>query len=408
MSNSDGNIKNEFVSNSQPNHNPELDQLSCKLDPWSVIGKVDYNSIVDKFGVQIIDIELLEKFKRVTGKEPHLWLKRGIFFAHRSLNEFLDAYEQHKPIYLYTGRGPTSDSLHLGHILPLLFTKYLQDVFDCITVIQIADDEKFYFKDIPFDLVQQYGINNIKDIISLGFNPKKTYIYFNRDHRTQNPNYEFFASNIKKKIPIKTLQKIFGLDENCNLGQYDWTVYQTVPAFCEAFEGYLTKGSYYLIPYAIDQDPYFRMARDIASNMNPIKPSSIICKFLASLSSTDGKMSSSVNNSNTIFLSDNLQIIKNKINKHAFSGGGGNGSLEDHKKYGGNPDLDVCYQYLTYLLESDDELLALKEGFINGTVLCGDLKKLTIQKIFELLQPIQKLRSELTNELINEFSLFIQ
>lgn len=31
---------------------------------------------------------------------------------------------------MYTGRGPSSDALHLGHTIPFSFTKWLQDVFD--------------------------------------------------------------------------------------------------------------------------------------------------------------------------------------------------------------------------------------------------------------------------------------
>lgn len=34
----------------------------------------------------------------------HPFLRRGIFFAHRELEEILDAHEKGKPFYLYTGR----------------------------------------------------------------------------------------------------------------------------------------------------------------------------------------------------------------------------------------------------------------------------------------------------------------
>ncbi len=47
-------------------------------------------------------------------------------FARRSLNEILDAVEKGQPFYLYTGRGPSSDAMHLGHLIPFVFTKYLQ------------------------------------------------------------------------------------------------------------------------------------------------------------------------------------------------------------------------------------------------------------------------------------------
>jgi tryptophanyl-tRNA synthetase len=73
-------------------------------------------------------------------------LRRGIFFSHRDLNQILDLYEQGKKFYLYTGRGPSSEALHLGHLIPFQFTKWLQDTFDCPLVIQLTDDEKFLFK----------------------------------------------------------------------------------------------------------------------------------------------------------------------------------------------------------------------------------------------------------------------
>lgn len=41
----------------------------------------------------------------------------------RDFGKILDNYEKGKPFYLYTGRGPSSDSMHLGHLVPFMFTK---------------------------------------------------------------------------------------------------------------------------------------------------------------------------------------------------------------------------------------------------------------------------------------------
>ena len=41
----------------------------------------------------------------------------------RDFNTILDRYEKGKPFFLYTGRGPSSDSMHLGHMIPFVFTK---------------------------------------------------------------------------------------------------------------------------------------------------------------------------------------------------------------------------------------------------------------------------------------------
>ena len=58
----------------------------------------------------------------------------------------MDAYENRKPFYLYTGRGPSADALHMGHCVPFIFTQWLQRVFDVPLVIQITDDEKYIYK----------------------------------------------------------------------------------------------------------------------------------------------------------------------------------------------------------------------------------------------------------------------
>lgn len=44
-------------------------------------------------------------------------------FSFRDMNQILDAYEKKKPFYLYTGRGPSSEAMHVGHLIPFIFTK---------------------------------------------------------------------------------------------------------------------------------------------------------------------------------------------------------------------------------------------------------------------------------------------
>jgi len=118
------------------------------VDPWTVEseGAIDYDYLIQQFGCQKIDPALLERMERLTGKPVHRFLRRGIFFSHRDLNHLLDLYEAKKKFYLYTGRGPSSEALHLGHLIPFQFTKWLQETFDCPLVIQLTDDEKFLFK----------------------------------------------------------------------------------------------------------------------------------------------------------------------------------------------------------------------------------------------------------------------
>jgi tryptophanyl-tRNA synthetase len=96
---------------------------------------VDYDKLIVKFGCDKVTPELVERLEKVTGQRAHRFIRRGIFFCHRDLDVCLAAYEKKKPFYLYTGRGPSNESLHMGHCIPFIFTKYLQDAFDVPLVI---------------------------------------------------------------------------------------------------------------------------------------------------------------------------------------------------------------------------------------------------------------------------------
>jgi tryptophanyl-tRNA synthetase len=104
------------------------------------------------------------------------------------------------------------------------------------------------------------------------------------------------------------------------------------------------------------QDPYFRLTRDAAVKLKYPKPALIHSKFFPALQGPQTKMSASDPNS-SIYLSDTPQQIKNKIKRYAFSGG--QETMEEHRRLGGNPDVDVAYQYLGFLLEDDEKYAKL-------------------------------------------------
>ena len=118
------------------------DKLISKYDFKVRAKNINLLSCVAQFGSVRIDEDLLGRIETVTKQPPHRFLRRGIFFSHRydskanlklkiilswasfsDLGEILDAYENTKPFFLYTGRGPSSESMHLGHLIPFLFTK---------------------------------------------------------------------------------------------------------------------------------------------------------------------------------------------------------------------------------------------------------------------------------------------
>lgn len=108
-----------------------------------------------------------------------------------------------------------------------------------------------------------------------------------------------------------------------------------------------------LIPCGIDQDPYFRLTRDVAPRLKHPKCALLHSKFFPALQGIEAKMSASDPNSG-IYLTDSDAVIAKKIKTHAFSGGGA--TKEDHEKFGGRTEVDVSYHYLTFFLDDDAEL----------------------------------------------------
>lgn len=365
-----------------------------KVTPWEVEGKIDYKKLIEDFGLNVIDEKLLERIKKHTGGELHPFLRRGVFFAHRDLENLLDAYEKGEKFYVYTGRGP-SGKMHLGHILPFEFVKWLQDKFGCEVWIQISDDEKFLFKKKSLQQIKKQAEDDIINIAAAGFDPKKTFIV--DDFKHISAMYEL-GCELAKKITFSTIKATFGFGNDTNIGAIFYPALQMVLG---ALPSHLYgKNIYCLIPYGVDQDPYFRLQRDINEKLGFYKPVCLAGMFLPGLGGLDGKMSSS-DPASCIYLDDSPEEVARKIRKYAFSGG--QPTIEEHRAKGGNPDIDVSFLYLKLFFEPDDEKLQqIYDDYKSGKMLTSELKEYTIKKINEYLEEFRKKR-ELIRPRVNEF-----
>jgi tryptophanyl-tRNA synthetase len=397
---------------------PQEDEMV--VNAFEVKGKIDYNKLVDNFGSKLIDAELLERIERLTvgrGTVPflHRFLRRDIFFSHRDMVKICECLEQNKPFYLYTGRGPSSGAMHLGHLVPFMFTQWLQQAFQCPLVIQMTDDEKFLFKGVyddetgdNLDYFAHLTMENAKDIIACGFIPEKTFLFSDLQYvGTMYPT----IVRIWKAVTTNTVNGIFGFDGSANIGKIAFPAIQAAPSFPSAFPRVLGSGKESanmacLIPCAIDQDPYFRMTRDIAHKLVPKdhplggKPALIHSKFFPPLQGAEGKMSSSDENS-AIFLTDTAEMIEKKIKEYAFSGGQETKKLQ--QEYGANLDVDVSYQWLRFFLENDDELAQIGKDYSTGSGefwSTAKVKGRLIEVLKEIVGDHQAKRQTVTDEVV--------
>jgi tryptophanyl-tRNA synthetase len=254
--------------------------------------------------------------------------------------------------------------VHLGHLMPWFLTKHLQDKFDSSLLFQITDDEKFLFGNKTMEEINNNVYENILDIIAIGFNKSKTKIIVNSRHIK-----DLYSTSLEiaKRITFSTAKSIFGFTNSTNIGMIGFPPLQGVPCFLPSIiEG---KPTPVLIPAAIDQDPYWRLTRDIAEKIGFYKPAQIHSKFLPSLQ-TVGKMSSS-DPETAIFTTDDMDIIEKKIS-NTFTGGQPTISLQ--KKLGGNPAICSVFSYLKYIFDTSAESNERELRCRSGNLLCGECK----------------------------------
>ncbi|KAF9762790.1 Tryptophan--tRNA ligase [Nosema granulosis] len=384
-------------NNPQPNNNQMVTPWEAHSNSEDKTKGIDYKQVISQFGCSEYSEKFTTAIEELSGEKAHRYFRRGIVFAHRDFDKFLEKVRNKQPIYLYTGRGPSSHSMHLGHTVPFLLCRYFQKAFKMPLVIQITDDEKFLWKNMKIEESIKLGKENIKDIIAFGFDPELTYIFSNTEK-----SYLFQKNILKidKSISLREAMKVFGFTPESNIGQVEFPSKQIAPCFPSSFS-FLKKDAFVLVPAGLDQDPYFRLARDKCRALKEQKPASIYVSLLPDLRGINMKMSASDSNS-SIYLTDTPKQISKKINKYAFSGG--RETLEEHKIHGGDTEVDVAYQYLRYFFESDEELSILKEGYEKGEVSTGEMKKKCIEVVCEFVKEYQERRNLITDEFVEKFT----
>ena len=123
--------------------------------------------------------------------------------------------------------------------------------------------------------------------------------------------------------------------------------------------------------------------------MGLMPPCSTYHRFAVGM--TGDKMSSSKPET-TIFMSDTIEQMSKKV-KRAYSGG--QATIEEHRRLGGDLSKDVAYQYLQFFFEeSDSELSSIGRDYESGILLAGEIKQICIDKASDWLTDLSEKRDQ--------------
>jgi len=352
-----------------------------KVTPWEVEGDVNYNKLIKEFG-----INPMPKLPSVFNE--NILFKRKIVFAQRDFDRILSAIKNKKKFVMMTGLMP-SGKFHLGHAILAQQMIFYQKLGAKI-YIAAADLEAYNTRQKSLEELRKIAIEQyLKNYIAIGLNPKNCDFYFqserSKEYKKSNAYYRL-ASNFSRYATFNEFKAVYG---EISPGKMNASLLQASDMFHSQLPEFEGNPLPVLIPVGSDQDPHIRLARGIGSRYKDYKfmqLSSSYHIFLPGLKG-GGKMSSS-DESSFIAMDDSPKQVENKIKKYAFSGG--RATLKEHKEKGGNPDVDVSYQYLSFFEENEIRLKKIHDNYKSGSLLTSELKQILIDKLNKFLKEHQE------------------
>ncbi len=354
-----------------------------KFTPWEVEGDIDYDRLMTKFGIKPLDWKQLpEIFK------PNVLFKRNKIFAHRDFNKISEAIENGKPFCMMTGLMPTG-KFHIGHmILAKQFIEYQKA--GAKLYIAVADIEAFQARGQSLEVSRKKAIEEyISNYIALGLKPENVEIYF-QSNRSSDPvkanAYYRLQNLLARHITFNEFRATYG---DVTPGKMTAGLLQAADMLhpqLKEFDGPIPT----IVPVGTDQDPHIRLARDMARKIKEVKLNTFSSTYHVFVPGLGGGKMSSSDETSHIGLTESAKVVKKKVNKYAFSGG--QVTLEEHRKLGGNPDVDISYQWLTFFEEDDAKLKQIYDSYKSGELLSGELKAILIEKLNTMLEVHQSNR----------------
>jgi len=348
-----------------------------RLDPWGHISISDYSRLFELFGLSPVS-PLLRRIEEIGG--PSNLYRRGVVFAHRDLDKFLDTLTSTGKAALVTGFMP-SGPFHFGHKLVADQIIYFQRM-GVRPFIVMADAEAYAVRGIPRKKLVETARIYVANLIALGVDPDKAVFYMQTSYE---PAYYRLIQMSSAKVTMSELEAVYGELEPGKVMAAFTQVADILHPMLEDFGGY--KGV--VVPVGPDQDPHIRLTRDVADRLEAelgiSKPASTYHRLMRGLDGSR-KMSSSRPES-YISLNDPVEIAVKKL-MNSFTGG--RATAEEQRRLGGEPEKCMVYEMYLYFLADDKLLKRIFEECKSGKILCGPDKRIAARILAEYLEEHQR------------------
>ena len=314
--------------------------------------------------------------------------ENNLIHSHRDFDIFFKRLRSGERSAIVSGLN-ASGQLHLGHKVVFDTNLLFQKEYGVHVFIPISDDESYVSKKVA---TQEDALKNAmalaREMLAYGFDPKKTHIIIDQVYT----NIYNLAIKLSRHITMSEIKAIYGYKNEENVGLH---FYPTIQSAHVLLPQHLFGIRNVLVPIGPDEDAHLRAARDIASRTGMEKPAVLHTIFLPGVD--NAKMSKSKNNA--IFYNDDEKTITKK-RMNAFSGG--RSTIEEHRRLGGNPDVDVSYIYLRSYFLNRRESEALAKEYRDGKLLSGELKKMLAEKVIDEVRRVKENLAKVTNGELEE------
>lgn len=345
------------------------DNKKTVLDPFGTTQIADYERLYKEFGIEPFHPLLSEV------PNPSIYMRRGVVFGHRDFRQILNAMLKKEPFAVLSGIKPTGE-FHLGTLMTAKEIIYFQQqgaqTFYCIADIEAYEDNK-----IPFEKSEKTAVDNVADLLALGLDDKKAYIY----RQSKEEKVKDLGIIFGRAVTLATMKAIYG---ERHIGLYLSALVQAgdilLPQLKE-FGG--PKPT--VIPVGVDQEPHIRFTRDLAQifykKYHFTPPSSTYHKLIRGL---DGSPKMSKRLMNYFTLHDKSETIAQRIS-NAFTGG--RPTIKEQREQGGIPEICPVYEMcLFHFVEDDAEVTKTYHDCKTGKLLCGEHKKQVIETVLKFIE----------------------